>query len=431
MSRLLVIQIAGLGYDFLARHGMSSFEGLVFRPMESSFPAVTCTAQAVFRTATPPTSNGMVGNGFMHDELQRPLFWDQSARWVQGPRVWDAWRRKGHTAGLLFWQQSLGESADLILSPAPIHKHHGGMIESFYSRPAGLYDRLARAVGSAFKLARYWGPLASARSSEWIASATAALLRLPEAPELLFTYLPALDYDLQRYGPASDRAGRAFDSLLDQILTIVSSARSAGYDLLLFGDYAIAAADRGAVFPNLALREAGLLSVRRVRGMAYPDFYASRAFAVADHEIAHVYVRGRGDDSTARRALENLDGVDRVMGPAEQKQAGLAHPRAGTFVAVAKEGRWLAYPWWSAAAEAPEFAARVDIHAKPGYDPCELFFGWPPFSISRNTSRIRGSHGRTGPGREVCWASTCVFDPGVATLADLAARAKNWLEDHA
>ena len=92
---------------------------------------------------------------------------------VAGERIWEGFRRRGGTVAMLFWQQSLGEAVDAVLSPAPIHKHHGGMIEDCYCRPAGLYGRLCDAVGGRFKLRHYWGPFASTKAGDWIAAATA------------------------------------------------------------------------------------------------------------------------------------------------------------------------------------------------------------------------------------------------------------------
>jgi hypothetical protein len=94
---------------------------------------------------------------------------------------------------------------------------------------------------------------------------------------------------------------------------------------------------------------------------------------------------------------------------------------------VAEEGHWLAYPWWTKASQAPEYAGHVDIHSKPGYDPCELFWGWPPGRVSGQASRIEGSHGLAGPGHEASWAASFV-KPQEMTLVHLARHVKAWLE---
>jgi len=420
-KRLLVIQVAGLGYDFFVRHnGGEEWQGLRFRPAESVFPAVTCTVQASFRTAAPPSAHGMVFNGVYLRDLRRPAFWEQSSALVEGPRIWDGLRAAGRRVGLLFWQQSLGEDVDVLLSPAPVHKHGGGMVEAVHSRPAGLYDELVRRIGKRFKLMSYWGPLASAAATRWIAAATREVLSMPDlAPDLLLTYLPHLDYDLQRYGPSSGKAGHAFSELMSHLGPLVEAARKHGYEIVLFGDYAFADATR-PLFPNQLLREKGFLQTRKVGKRHYPDFHYSRAFAVVDHEIAHVYVRDASDVAPVAGAMDGMDGVDEILTGRELAARGLGHPRSGQVVLVAEAGAWFAYPWWRERAEAPDYAAHIDIHNKPGYDPCELFFGWPPFTVSTNAARIKGSHGRVGPGRQVAWTATLPIEPAPRDLIGLA-----------
>lgn len=427
-NRLVIIQAAGLGYDFLTAIAGRNWDGLTFKPLAGVFPALTCTAQATFRTAAPVASHGMVANGLFLRELRRPLLWEQSSALVSGSRIWDTFRQRGKRVALLFWQQSLGESVDFILSPAPIHKHGGGMVDSVYSQPAGLYESLCQSLDSRFSLHRYWGPLASPASSEWIARATAHLLAdSRHAPDLCLTYLPALDYDLQRHGPAHPSARRALNTLLEQLTLIRTAADSQGYDLIVFGDYAIGAATR-SLFPNRCLREAGLFKTRTVANRLYADFHTSRAFAMVDHEVAHVYVRHPSDIEATRTALAGLEAIDTIMDVPAQHEAGIAHPHGGELLLRAKPGAWFAYPWWTGKREAPDYASHVDIHNKPGFDPCELFFGWPPVSVSQDTTRIKGSHGTVGQGREVAWATTCQFAGNPATLQDLALLVKHHLE---
>ncbi len=429
-KKLLVIDVAGLGYRFFRRHHSPEWKNLVFHPIESTFPALTCTVQAGFRTALPPGDHGMISNGVFMRELSRPLFWEQSANLVQGRRIWDSFRRQGKRVGMMFWQQSLGEEVDVILSPAPIHKHGGGMIDDCYSKPAGLYAGLCRDVGQPFKLGRYWGPLASVKAGEWITSATVALLRDAElAPELLLTYLPTLDYDLQRYGPESRRGEKALRITLAQLERLISAAGQAGYETIIFGDYEISTVTKGAVLPNLALAEAGLMKRRQVKQAAYPDLYSSSAFAMADHEVAHVYIKNPADIEPAEKVLTALPGVEAVLDKEKQKHMRLDHRYAGELVLTAEEGYWFAYPWWRNKKRAPDYAGHVDIHNKPGFDPCELFFGWPPWRVCQNNNRIRGTHGRAGKNRLVCYATSFSFMDQPTTIIDLANVVKAWLEE--
>lgn len=422
-KKLLIIAVAALSQE-------PEVDGLKFEKIQSIFPAVTCAVQASFRTASLPSAHGMIANGLFFRNINRPMFWEQSANLVQGPRIWDDFRNSGKRVGMLFWQQSLGEEVDILLSPAPIHKHGGGMIQGCYCKPENLYETLCRRIGTSFKLQQYWGPLATWKVGNWIVDATAAVLEDPDlAPDLCFTYLPTLDYVNQRKNPDSDPACQhSHQKLENQLKTLMDRAAAQGYDILIFGDYSMQPVDE-AVFPNQILRDAGLMSVRKIKGMLYPDFHASRAFAVTDHEIAHVYVFDPLDISGVWKVLLEFPGIGEILDRETKKAIGVNHPKSGELVLIAENEKWFAYPWWLETEKAPDYTGHVDIHNKPGYDPCELFFGWPPGTVSRNTTRIKGSHGRIGPGREVVWASTFSIPGNPGNLVDLAASVRKWLSE--
>jgi predicted AlkP superfamily pyrophosphatase or phosphodiesterase len=419
--KLLVVDIAALGWN-----AVSTLPE--FQPAQTVFPAVTCTVQASFRTAAPPQEHGMTGNGLFFRELRKVLFWEQSARLVEGRRIWEDFRSRGKRVGLMFWQQSMGEAVDLVVTPAPIHKHSGGMIQDCYTQPAPLQEYLKEAIGRPFNLMNYWGPLANHRSSDWIVDAIVAVMRSAEyAPELLLTYIPHLDYDLQRYGPASKQAKKSLDVLLGYLTRLRAACAECGYDFLFFGDYAMEPVKRGAVFPNRRLREAGLFAVREIRGMVYTDFHESRAFAVVDHQAAHVYCRDAASVEAARSALTGMPGVAEIWDRDAQRAHGLGHANSGELVLVAEAGTWFAYPWFEKE-EAPDYAGHVDIHNKPGYDPCELFFGWPPGTVSFNTAKIHGSHGNVGPGYDIAWSSSLNFERKPGTVLDLSREVEGWMQ---
>ncbi len=424
--KLLVVSVAGL--DAATASGLTGLEGVRFAPLRPPFPAVTCTAQATFRTAAPASRHGMVANGFYDRRLRKVFFWEQASSLVEGPRFWEPFRKAGGTVGLLFWQQAMGEEADVVVTPAPIHKHHGGMILDCYSRPAGLYPRLRAALGE-FPLHRYWGPFASPAVGDWIARATEDVMA-HDAPDLLLVYLPTLDYDFQRHGPAHAKSRRSIALLNAQLKRVLAASARLGYDWMIWGDYAIEPCTGGPVYPNRALRQAGLLECREVKGRLYADLNASRAFAVVDHSVAQVYVRTPGDADAARQALAGLGGVEAVVpgrSPAgdprwSEAEALAAHDRAGDLVLVAASGSWFAYPWWAADREAPDYAGHVDIHNKPGYDPCELTRQWWPPGIGQEASRLRGTHGRTD--RPAAWACSWEVPAEPAGLVELAELAK-------
>ncbi len=424
MKRMLVIQVAALSYETARELNLD----LTFHAGKSVFPAVTCTVQATLRTAALPSKHGMVANGRYYRELRKIMFWEQSSALVGGARIWHDFRQAGGRVAMLFWQQSMGETVDMLLTPAPIHRHGGGMIQDCYGRPDTLYADLCRRLGRPFRLRQYWGPAASARVGDWIAEATASLI--PDtnlAPHLCLTYLPSLDYDFQRFGPQHPRAKRAVVRLRQQIELLLAAAGRNGYEVTVCGDYAVAPCSGPAVFPNRILCEHGVMKTRDVRGQQYPDLHTSRAFAVVDHEVAHIYVADETDRDSVRRLLEQSDGIETVLMPAERDRMGIDHPNAGELIAVAQPGRWFAYPWWTQHRNAPDYAGHVDIHNKPGFDPCELFFSLYPPGISRDTQRIRGTHGRIDAGREIATASTVESLAAPGGLLELAQGLKLWL----
>ena len=426
--KLLVVQCAALGANLFKDQPLR-LGGVDLAPLAPPVPGVTCVSQATFRTGETASRHGMIANGLYHRLLRKPLFWEQAASHVAGPRIWDDFRAAGGTVGMMFWQQSLGEQVDLVVSPRPIHKHSGGMIQANYTRPASLEDRLVRAVGKPFNLMHYWGPLASRKSSDWIVDATTAVLDAEDLrPDLLLTYLPHLDYDTQRHGIDHPKAAEALTGLDAYLARLRDAADRNGYDLLIWGDYAMKTVTGPAIFPNRVLREHGWLDTQNVKGMAYPDLFAARAFAMVDHEVAHVYIPDPADLPGVRDALQALDGVASVLPRADLPE--LDHPHSGELVAFSEPGRGFAYPWWTDPREAPDFATHVDIHNKPGFDPCELFFGRVPWQVSTDTSKIGGTHGAPGPDAHTVWGGSLDLDlpPDSPLPLHALARAVNtWL----
>lgn len=357
MKRITVIA-AGLGYRTLEESGLLNMAGLKFTAAPSVFPALTCVQQASLRTGLEPSEHSVMFNGVWAEDLRRPFFWEQSSAVVKGRRVW------GESTGLFFMQQSLGENVRLIVSPAPIHKHGGGMIMSVYTKPTELESVLKRLAGG-FPLWRYWGPLAHAKIGRRCISYFETMTAINDVDEA-FVYLPTLDYAFQRQGPGSSAAKASLKELKRQLEKMSDIAMRRGCDLKVIGDYEITAVDSEPLRPNVVLRKNDLMCTRTVRSMAYPDFHRSKAFAVCDHEIAVIYGEER------ERAKEIL----LATGDYED---------AGGFL-VARRGTWCAYEWWTDPREAPDYARHVDIHSKPGFDPGELFF--------RCKGIVKGTHGR-------------------------------------
>lgn len=388
---VILLNVVGLSPRHFERPALiPHLARLHYRPLRPTFPAVTCSVQASLLSGKPPTEHGIIANGYFDRDTFEVKFWEQASALVQAPRLWDL--LPGRKTAVLFWQNSMFIHADIVVTPRPLHLE-SGLVPWCYSKPAGYYERLAAELGP-FPLHHYWGPAAGLASSRWIAGAAVRTWRR-ERPDLMLVYLPHLDYASQKIGPNPPAALREVDALVGELLEEFRDAT-----VLVCSEYALTPVT-GALYPNRQLRMAGLLRVREIAGKEYLDFELSDAFAMVDHQVAHLYCRP-GKLDAARAAL---CGEPPASGPAGAGDSGvafttIAHPRAGEWVAIAPADKWFAYYWWDDWKKAPEFAFTVDIHRKPGYDPCELWFDCRrmarTFKLATGTdpSRVKGSHGR-------------------------------------
>jgi predicted AlkP superfamily pyrophosphatase or phosphodiesterase len=214
--------------------------------------------------------------------------------------------------------------------------------------------------------------MAGKPSTDWIAAAAAEVVK-EQGPDLTLVYLPHLDYDPQRFGPAGCNMPAVVRELDDACAPLLDAAKAAGAQVWVVSEYGHCDVTQ-PVLPNRALRQAGLLEVRPGPFGEQLDLYNSRAFAVCDHQLAHVYVQSPDDIPVVCEVLGTLPGVARVLAGEERRTVQLAHPRSGEVILLASQGAWFAYPFWLDDALAPDYARAVAIHHKPGFDPCELFF---------------------------------------------------------
>ncbi|MEV6746759.1 nucleotide pyrophosphatase/phosphodiesterase family protein [Streptomyces sp. NPDC051080] len=347
-------------------------EGFTAR-LDTVFPAVTATVQATLTTGLLPRDHGAVANGWYHRDHGEVMMWRQHNALVGGEKVWQAARKQDpdHTTAYLCWWWAMGADVDTVLTPRPVYHYDGRKSPDCYTKPAGLRDELTARQGE-FPLFSYWGPTASIASTRWIAGAARHVVDT-RRPDLSFIYVPHLDYDLQRYGPDSPQAVRAAREADAALAPLLDDLRDRGTTVVALSEYGISPVSR-PVDINRALRREGLLSVYSQRGMEYLDPCTSRAFAVADHQAAHVYVADPADIPRVRDVLKHTEGVDEIWDRTEQATYGIDHPNAGELVAVAEPDAWFTYYYWLDDTRAPDFARGVEIHRKPGYDPAELFF---------------------------------------------------------
>ena len=400
VKHVIILDIVGLESSHLSSNIIPNIanianEGESFK-MEPVFPAVTCTVQASLLSGQYPNKHGIISNGLYDKTNYTVSFWEQSNSLVQTDRIWDIAKRQNSSSiksAVLFGQNTMYCKSDVVITPRPLHMEDG-MIMWCYSKPLGYYEDLKQKYGE-FDLATYWGPLASYKSSNWIVQAACDTLE-NERPNLMFSYIPHLDYSVQRFGKNSNEVREDLRRADDLVGQVIQKTKDLGIkddtQFVIVSEYGFN--DVQSHVPlNRKLREAGLLTVRTINDREYVDFELSKAFAMVDHQIAHVYIND-GHTEPIKRVLENIEGVERILSTEDKKTLNINHERSGDLIALANKDSWFSYYWWNDDTKAPNFAKIVDIHRKPGYDPAELFIDPTTKSIPLNADRIRASHGR-------------------------------------
>ena len=355
MKRVCIINVVGLTQELLAYAPRIAQLGK-HRVWTPPVPAVTCTVQATMLTGRMPDEHGIVGNGWYDRSSAEVRFWQQSNRLISGELLYH-----GIETAKMFWWFNQHSGVRYSATPKP---HYGCDGSKVFDVIDDTGCELVKHLGP-FPFFSFWGPNAGLPASEWIARATAKVLR-EKRPQLTLCYLPHLDYDFQRYRqPSMDRVAE-----VDRCAAIlIDAAQDIGATPIIVSEYGLVPVTR-AISINRILRQHGLLSVRNgpFCEMLIPG--DCKAFAVADHQIAHVYVNDPSISQNVRELLSKQPGIHAVVHPEELR---LKHPRSGDWIAMAEPDAWFTYYYWLEDNLAPDFARTVDIHRKPGYDPCELF----------------------------------------------------------
>lgn len=375
MRKTVVINVVGLTPALVGRHTPFlkkwSEQGKT-AAITPPLPAVTTTSQSTYLTGVSPDVHGIVGNGWYFRDECEVKFWRQSNKLVESKKIWEVAKEKNpaFTCANLFWWYNMYSSVDYAVTPRPQYLADGRKFPDCYAHPASLRDTLQEKLGT-FPLFDFWGPKTTIRSSQWIAEA-AKLTEELHHPTLTLIYLPHLDYNLQRYGndfPEIGKDLREIDTVCENLITYFEARET---QVVVLSEYGITNVKQ-PVSLNKILRENGMIAVREERGLELPDVGASKAFAVADHQIAHIYVNDKAELSRIRKTLEATRGVEMVLDENGKNRFQLNHPRSGELIAVADKDSWFTYYYWLDDARAPDFARIVEIHKKPGYDPVELF----------------------------------------------------------
>lgn len=375
MQKTVVINIVGLSTSLIGEYTPFLQKYIAKNSLtliKPAFPVLTTTAQSNYVTGKNPDEHGIVGNGWYDREACEVKFWKQSNKLVEAEKIWEAAKRKDptFTCSKMFWWYNMYSSADFSATPRPQYHSDGVKLPDCYTHPANLREKLQEKLGT-FPLFKFWGPTTSIASSKWIADASIEVDK-ENNPTLTLIYLPHLDYCLQKFGVDFTKIGidlKEIDALVEGLVTYYEQQDAS---IILLSEYGINNVNK-PIHINRILRENGLLAIRVESGHELLDCGASSAFAVADHQIAHIYINDLSEKVRIKQILENIEGVDLVMDETEKQKHHINHPRAGDFIIMAKPNSWFTYYYWLDDKLAPDFARSVDIHNKPGYDPVEMF----------------------------------------------------------
>lgn len=370
MKRFAVLNVVGL-----TKRELASLPGLkawsqdkTVSSFQPEFPAVTCSAQSTYLTGKGVSEHGIVGNGWYDREAAEVKFWKQSNHLVKGEKLWEKLRRQNpeFRCAKWFWWYNMYSSADYSMTPRPMYPADGRKVFDVYARPLDLRDEVKKELGP-FPFPAFWGPRAGIDSTKWIAE-SAKWIERKEEPHLNLVYLPHLDYGLQKWGPGAPEMKAEFKELDEVLVDTISFFESREVEVVVLSEYGISKVER-PIHLNRIFREKGWIQIKDELGLEMLDCGTSKVFAVADHQVAHIYLNDQSLKDEVRKVVEGVKGVEEVR----ENWSGVGGERGGDLVAVSEEDAWFTYYYWNDDAVAPDFARSIDIHRKPGYDPVELF----------------------------------------------------------
>lgn len=421
-TRICVICIGGLGPGQCERHGELWISGLAAgrRRLGPTFPSLDISLQASMTTGVTSGVHGIVSGGVFRRQKRELSFQERSNTLLSKKRFWQSRHLPRRVrAAMMFWSNPLAGGADFVLGCCSY-----GRPEGMAEQPAGLYGQLKAKLGP-LDCGLLQGPGADWRASRWIASAAAEVWR-QSGCDLAWVNLPGLEAAAVRHGPNSEEALEALRQIDALAAQLAQGVGQEGGQALVVGTGEMSPVSSAAL-PNARLVEAGLLQLVQTPLGQLPDLDRSRAFALCDHQIAHIYCLDDSCAADAADALRELDGVAGVLGRDELFEPGLGHDRSGELVALAKPDVWLAYPWWSAEADEP-FAQAVALNSF-GNDPCGFIPSPASGQVTAKLAEVRASRGLVaGPATDCMLSATCQLPAaGRGEITDLPEMLKEML----
>lgn len=335
-------------------------------------------------------------------------------------------------------------SADFAATPRPLYPADGRKFFDIHTQPMGMREKIKADLGE-FPFPAFWGPRAGIESSQWIAE-SAKWIERKEQPHLNLVYLPHLDYGLQKFGPGAPEMEAEYKAIDEVTCDLIEFLEEHGVEVLVLSEYGISKVSK-PIHLNRIFREKGWIQVKNELGLETLDCGSCQAFAVADHQVAHVYLNNPEIAEEVREVVRSVEGVEEIREASDLWGKGIGKERGGDFVAVSEEDAWFTYYFWTEDQKAPDYARCIDIHRKPGYDPVELFLDpeikIPFLKIAKfllkkklgfrtlmdviplDATLVKGSHGRDQVSQD---EQPVVIGPGVSGVTS-AESVFGWLQE--
>ncbi|MCC7010231.1 MAG: alkaline phosphatase family protein [Acidobacteria bacterium] len=307
--------------------------GAIAKRLRPIDPTVTWPNHTAMVTGVHPDRHRVLYNGLLVREPGMPPRtepWRDKADMVKAPTVYDVAHAAGLTTAQVDW---------VALWNAPT------ITWEFRERPS-LNESIPREMVQAGALTADDVAQFGTRSIVWrdeIWTQAAEHILRTHRPNLLLFHLLTLDSTHHRYGPGTLAAQAAMAHLDDQVARIVKAVDESGLSerttFIIASDHGFKRVKR-QVRPNAALAQAGLI------GAADGKITRADAYVVPEGGTAFGFVT-RPDPAgdvlrKVRAALAGIEGIERVVEPADYPRYGLPSPAAsdqiGELVLVAKDG---------------------------------------------------------------------------------------------
>jgi len=317
-------------------------QGVVARGMRPVNPSVTWPNHTSIVTGVTPARHGVLFNGLLVREPGVPPRiepWRDKSEMVRARTLYDVAHEAGLTTAQVDWVAIWNAPTitwEFRERPEPGQTVPEEMIKAGLISAADVKAFSSRNI--------LW------RDEMWTTAAV-HIIRT-HRPNLMLFHLLNLDSTHHRYGPRTPAGMNAMALLDAQVGRIVDAVDEAGLTarttFFVVSDHGFKTVRR-QIRPNAVLAKAGLLTATDGK------VTRSEAYVVPEGGTALVYITATGPAGNllerTKQALAGLEGVERVVEPAEFAALGLPrpedNPQMGALFLIAKDG----YAFTAATAE--------------------------------------------------------------------------------